>query len=48
MSECVIELDIPKLGIFKTFKSNEDLDGWLWDHRGVLTRNLDGITLIYH
>ena len=44
MGECNIRLELPKLGIFKTFKSNEELDGWLWDHRGLLTRNLDGIT----
>ena len=44
MSECVIQLNIPNLGVFKTFKSNEELDGWLWDHRGLLTRDLDGIT----
>jgi len=44
MSECVITLSIPKIGTFKTFKSNEELDGWLWDHRGLLIRDLDGIT----
>ena len=32
---CKIILDIPKLKIYREFESNEELDGWLYTHRGI-------------
>ena len=46
MSKCVIKLDIPQLNLVKYFDSNEALDGWLWDHRGLVTKAIDG-TITY-
>lgn len=45
MANCEIVLTIPELGIYnKKFDSNEELDGWLFDHQALVEHLNSGYT----